>query len=92
VIPSFDEYAPALKAEDFEDVLVREWPPREIVATPHHRFAAQALVVSGEMWLTQRGATRHLLGGDGFELDAEEPHAQRYGEAGASYWVGRRAC
>jgi hypothetical protein len=30
--------------------------------------------------------------GDGFELDVEEPHAERYGEAGATYWVGRRAC
>jgi hypothetical protein len=30
------------------------------------------------------------MGGDEFELDAGEPHAERYGEAGATYWVGRR--
>jgi hypothetical protein len=35
------------------------------------------------------GETRHLLPGDEFELDAGEPHAERYGEAGATYWVGR---
>lgn len=90
MIPSFDEYAAHLKAQGFEEVLVRNWSPREIVETHRHPFAAKALVVSGEMWLTQRGATRHLMVGDGFELDAGEPHAERYGEAGATYWVGRR--
>jgi quercetin dioxygenase-like cupin family protein len=92
MIPSFEEYAAKLKAQGYEEVLVRDWSPREIVATHRHPFAAKALVVSGEMWLTQRGETRHLLVGDGFELDVEEPHAERYGEAGATYWVGRRAC
>jgi hypothetical protein len=42
------------------------------------------------MWLTQHGTTRHLVVGDGFELEADEPHAERYGEEGATYWVGRR--
>jgi hypothetical protein len=91
MIPSFDEYAAHLRAQGYEDVLVRDWSPREIVETHRHPFGAKALVVSGEMWLTQRGTTRHLVVGDGFELHAEEPHAERYGEAGATYWVGRRA-
>jgi quercetin dioxygenase-like cupin family protein len=91
MIPSFDQFAADLKARGYEEVLVREWSPREIVETHRHPFAAKALVVSGEMWLNQRGTTRHLVVGDGFELDAEEPHAERYGEAGATYWVGRRA-
>jgi hypothetical protein len=91
MIPSFDEYAANLKAQGFDEVLVRNWSRREIVETHRHPFAAKALVVSGEIWLTQRGETCHLLVGDGFELDAEEPHAERYGEAGATYWVGRRA-
>jgi hypothetical protein len=43
------------------------------------------------MWLTLRGETRNLLPGNEFELAAGEAHAERYGEAGATYWVGRRA-
>jgi hypothetical protein len=91
MIPGFDEYAAHLRAQGYEEVLAREWSARETVETHRHPFADKALVVSGEMWLTQRGTTRHLVVGDGFELDAEEPHAERYGEAGAIYWVGRRA-
>jgi quercetin dioxygenase-like cupin family protein len=91
MIPTFDQYAADLRAEGYEEVLRRDWPPHEIVDTHRHPFAAKALVVKGEMWLTQRGTTRHLSVGDGFELDAEEPHAERYGAEGATYWVGRRA-
>jgi quercetin dioxygenase-like cupin family protein len=91
MIPNFDEYAAELRSQGYEEVVVREWSPSEIVETHRHAFDAKALVVSGEMWLTQRGATRHLVAGDVFELDAEEPHAERYGESGATYWVGRRA-
>jgi len=43
-----------------------------------------------EQWLTWRGETRHLVRGEGFELDVEDAHAERYGEEGATYWVGRR--
>jgi hypothetical protein len=28
--------------------------------------------------------------GDGFELDALVPHSERYGAAGATYWVARK--
>jgi hypothetical protein len=56
-----------------------------------HPIAAKARVVSGEMWLTLRGETRNLLPGNEFELAAGEAHAERYGEAGTTYWVGRRA-
>jgi quercetin dioxygenase-like cupin family protein len=52
-------------------------------------YAAIGLVVSGEMWLTLRGETRHLITGESFELDVEEAHAERYGGEGATYWVGR---
>jgi quercetin dioxygenase-like cupin family protein len=91
MIQSFDEYAASMREQGYEEVVVRDYPPREVVETHRHPFAARALLVSGEMWLTQRGATRHLAPGDRFELEADEPHAERYGERGATYWVGRRA-
>jgi quercetin dioxygenase-like cupin family protein len=91
MIPSFDEYVAQMRSQGFEEVVVREWPPHEIVETHHHPFDAKALVVGGEMWLTQRSTTRRLIAGDGFDLAAGELHAERYGEEGAIYWVGRRA-
>jgi hypothetical protein len=87
---SFDTFAADLRSKGYDEVLVRTWSAFEVVDTHSHPFAAKARVVSGEMWLTLRGSTRHLLPGDEFELDAGEPHAERYGEAGATYWVGRR--
>jgi hypothetical protein len=42
------------------------------------------------MWLSVGQATQHLAAGDNFELDRDVPHAERYGHAGATYWVARR--
>jgi hypothetical protein len=50
----------------------------------------KALVVAGEMWLTEGDATRHLRAGDRFELARSAPHAERYGAEGATYWAARR--
>ena len=72
------------------EVLVRDWLPLTVLDTHTHPFAVIALVVAGEMWLTQAGQTLHLRPGDGFTLERNEPHAERYGESGASYWVARR--
>jgi quercetin dioxygenase-like cupin family protein len=87
---SFDDYAVSMRKQGYDEVVVRDYASREVVETHRHPFAAKALVVSGEMWLTQRGETRHLVPGDRFELDVNEPHAERYGGQGATYWVGRR--
>jgi hypothetical protein len=88
---NFDQFAAELRTLGYPEAVVRTWSPLEVVGTHRHPFAARALVVSGEMWLTARGETRHLLPGDEFELDADEPHAERYGDDGATYWVGRRS-
>jgi quercetin dioxygenase-like cupin family protein len=71
-------------------VLSREWAPGVVLDTHTHPFAVKAVVVAGEMWLTVGDDTRHLQPGDRFELDREVPHAERYGAAGATYWVARR--
>ncbi|WP_259292645.1 hypothetical protein [Xylophilus ampelinus] len=34
-------------------------------------------------------ARRHLQPGDRFALDRDEPHAERYGSTGATYWAAR---
>jgi mannose-6-phosphate isomerase-like protein (cupin superfamily) len=87
---SFEDYKAARLQEGFDEVAERVWPA-EVVADVHtHPFSVRARVVQGDMWLTARGETRHLRVGDSFELDTEEPHAERYGASGATYWAARK--
>ena len=80
----------AAQADGYGETTERAWAPGQVVATHVHPFAARALVVGGEMWLTHGGRTEHLRSGDRFELAPGEPHDERYGAAGAVYWVARR--
>ncbi|HEU4350274.1 MAG TPA: cupin domain-containing protein, partial [Burkholderiales bacterium] len=77
-------------AAGFDEVLERRWQPNTVIDTHTHPFAVQALVVQGEMRLSVGERTRHLRPGDRFELEANVPHAERYGAEGATYWVARR--
>lgn len=88
---TFAEFETRARARGCDQVLERKWNANQAVDEHAHPFAADALVVQGEMWLTDEAhGTRHLLAGDTFELDANVPHAERYGAEGATYWVGRR--
>lgn len=88
---SFAEFEARARAAGFDEVLERRWPPGAVLDTHTHAFAVDAVVTQGEMWLTCDGATRHLRPGDRFTLDRDVPHAERYGEEGATYWVARRS-
>ena len=87
---SLAEFEAATRREGFDEVVERVWPADAVIALHDHPFAVKALVVAGEMWLTEGDATRHLGPGDRFELAAAAPHAERYGAAGATYWAARR--
>lgn len=89
--PSFDDYQATMKSLGFDEVLVREWKPMQVVEQHAHPFDAKAVVVRGEMFLTVGDQTRHLHPGDTFDLVRGEPHSERYGAQGATYWVGRRS-
>ena len=86
----FASYAAQARAEGFDEVLERRWPPATVLETHTHPFAIKALVIDGDMWLTVDGVTRHLQRGDAFTLERDIPHDERYGDAGAVYWVARR--
>ncbi len=89
-LPTFEEFASATRAAGATEVIERRWAPGQVLDTHTHPFrVVDALVVEGEMWLTCGPETRHLRPGDRFTLPAELPHAERYGQAGAVYWVGR---
>ena len=87
---TFEEFQTAGLAEGYDEVVERRWEPNTVTGTHSHPFGAKAVVVAGEMWLTHGGATRHLVPGDTFLLAKEEPHDERYGSAGATYWVARK--
>lgn len=86
----FDGFRRSALEQGYAEVVERRWEPDTVVATHTHPFAASALVVQGEMWLTVDGRTQHLLPGGRFALDAGVPHEERYGGEGATYWVARR--
>jgi hypothetical protein len=86
----FKTFAAEAKARGFDEIVERVWPANAELASHRHDFAVEALVVSGEMWLTCAGTTRHLRPGDTFELAHAAEHAERYGPEGATYWAARR--
>jgi len=85
-----DQFKQRCLAAGFDEVLERHWEPDAVVDTHTHPFAVMAQVSKGEMWLTTRGQTLHLLPGASFALERDAPHTERYGPEGASYWVGRK--
>ena len=87
---TYSDFEAQALANGFDEVLVREWAPATVLPTHAHPFSVEALVVRGEMWLTVGDDTRHMQAGDRFSLERDVPHAERYGEAGAAYWVARR--
>jgi quercetin dioxygenase-like cupin family protein len=87
---SYGEFEAAVRADGFDEVLVREWQPDLVLEEHRHPFAVRALVVRGEFWLSERDHTRHLGVGSGFELERDVPHGERYGRDGATVWVARR--
>lgn len=86
----FEQFAAQAQARGFDEVLERRWEPGTVLDTHPHPFAVEALVVQGEMWLSVGDVMQHLRPGDPFVLDADVPHAERYGAEGATYWVARR--
>jgi len=87
---SFEAFEAEAKRLGFDEVLVREWKPGQVMDTHTHPFAIDALVVRGEFTLHCGGEQRLVKAGDNFELAREVPHAEHYGPEGATFWVARR--
>ena len=87
---TFEAFSAEHRAAGCDEVLERRWQPNIVIDTHTHPFAVQALVVQGEFWLTVGSRVQHLKAGDRFAVDADVPHAERYGAEGAIFWVARR--
>ena len=88
--PTYAVFEAWARAQGFDEVLERSWPPGQIVGTHAHPFEVSALMVQGELWLSCGGDTRHLKAGDRFELAMDMPHEERYGPEGATFWMARK--
>lgn len=88
---SFAEFEARARAQGFNEVLVREWAPGQVVETHTHPFDVFALVVRGGLVLSCEGQDRTLGAGQPFELPRDTPHQERYGPEGATFWVARRS-
>jgi quercetin dioxygenase-like cupin family protein len=88
--PSFSQFEAESVAEGYDEVLVREWAPGQVVPEHAHPFDVKARVVRGDLALTAAGHTRRFEAGSGFELERGQPHAEHYGPEGATFWVARR--
>lgn len=87
---TFAEFEARARGLGFDEVLVREWAPGQVVGTHTHPFDVSALVVRGELVLICGGQERSLGAGQPFELPRHTPHEERYGPQGATFWVARR--
>ena len=87
---TFETFKSASLSEGFDQVAERTWAPGVVNGLHIHPFSVKAQMVHGDMWLTVAGKVRHLRAGDSFELAFEEPHAERFGTEGASYWSARK--
>lgn len=89
-LPTYDDFKKTALAAGFDEVLERCWAPGTVLETHSHPFVVDAVVVQGEMWLGVEDRIQHLTPGHTFTLTFEQPHTERYGSAGATYWVARR--
>jgi hypothetical protein len=88
-LPSYEEFCDQAMKNGYEEVIVREWKPNQVVELHQHEFKVSALVVRGNFTLTIDGVSRELSGGDRFELPKFKEHSEHYGSQGATFWVAR---
>jgi hypothetical protein len=87
---TLEQFTATMLARGFDEVLVREWGAHHVAPDHEHPFDTEAVVVSGEFWLTVGDSTRHLRTGDTFQLGRGIRHAEKYGAQGATFWAARR--
>lgn len=89
-LPTFADFSERARAQGYDEVLERVWPPGHEVQEHSHPFDADLLVVHGEFWLGMDGQERHLRPGESCEVPRGLRHTERYGPEGATFWVARR--
>lgn len=84
------DFITMLTTEAFENIVTIEREPNGGLDVHTHPFEAKALILEGEIHIQVGDSELFYQTGDVFHLNAEVPHAERYGPAGVKYLVGRK--
>jgi len=88
---TLEQFCAVMLAAGYDEVTERHWEPNTRLDEHTHPFDANAIVISGYVWLSVNGGDpKRLSAGDTFHVVANTPHAEEYGPEGASYWVARK--
>lgn len=84
------DFITMLTAEAFQNIVTVEREPNGAMDLHTHPFEAKALILEGELHIQVGEIEQFYKAGDVFHLNAEVPHAERYGPVGVKYLVGRK--
>jgi quercetin dioxygenase-like cupin family protein len=85
-----DDFIQHLGSDGFQEIVTVTREPDGMLDTHVHPFEAKALVLDGALWIICGAHEQHYAVGDVFHLQANQPHAERYGPSGVTYLVGRK--
>lgn len=84
------EFEAALRAENFNEVVMLEKPVGYTLSEHQHAFEARALITAGDITLEVNGVSTTYGVGDVFRLPANTPHHESAAPHGVTYLVGRK--
>lgn len=84
------QFTDALAQQGFAEAIVVQRPADGFLDLHSHTFAAQALILDGEIRLTVDGLEQRYQVGQVFHLAAHQLHTETYGPQGVRYLVGRK--
>ncbi len=85
-----EQFAAALAAQGYDEVLTRELEANFSAAEHTHPFGVRALVLTGDITLTVDGVQSVYRAGDEFEMAPECPHEEAAGPQGVQFLLGRK--
>ena len=85
-----EEFAAKLRQDGFTEVETKNAEPGRVNPPHAHDYDVCALVHDGEITLTSEGGSRTYRAGEVFAMTRGCEHAERIGDAGMRYTVGRR--
>lgn len=85
-----DEFMHMLQNEGFPDPVLVAQPAQGGLETHEHDFEVKARVVKGSIAITIDHQTTTYQVGDVFHLPYRQPHCERYGVEGVTYWASRK--
>ena len=86
-----DEFLAMVAQDASMEVVVVTRTAHAVLGRHAHPFTATALVLRGELQITEGDATRLFRAGEVFHLPAGCEHAEQYGPTGATYLAARSA-